>query len=145
MDLMVQINIKEITRIYLLANTPMFLYRNMKGLYSLKNLIRNNDLPILIDEYDKRTTKKDKQAEDMAISYAILVAITFLDYQVAIEALKNIDVSRLEWGDDIKDIFVSRAHVYTNVELSMKPKISTDELKSDSAANFSYLNAKSKE
>ena len=140
MDLIKNSSLREITNIYLLANTPMFLYRHMRRLAFLYNLAKNNDLEVLIGEYNKRTSKRDKLPEDIAIAYAILMAITHLEYSIALNYFNKFDLSRLEWGNDIKDIFHFKTPIETTVQLFTKPIISdVQHINSDSVASLSSL------
>jgi hypothetical protein len=133
-------SIREISNIYMLANTPMFLYRHMRQLTYLENLAKNNDLEVLLIEYERRTIKKDRLPEDIAIAYAILIAIAHLEYSVALKYFSKFDLSRLKWGNEIKNIFHTRIPVETTVNFFTMPEISdTQQIRSDSVASLSSL------
>ena len=57
-------------------------------------------------EYRKRADKEGRKIKDVVIAYAILVSITFLDYSQASSILNKIDLSKLEWGKDIRDRYM---------------------------------------
>ena len=104
MKLIDQSDLKQLAISYLFANTPMYLYRHFSRNISLKELAVKNPIKRLVTEYELRTAKKKKTVEDITIAYSILVAITFLKYDKALAAFDMIDLSKLDWGNEIKDI-----------------------------------------
>ena len=141
MRLIDQIDIKQLTNSYLFANTPMYLYRHFRRNISLKELAENNPTKRLVAEYKRRTAKKKRAVEDITIAYSILVAITFLEYQQALAAFDTINLSKLDWGNEIKDIYTSKTKITNIVRLSVEPQIShVKKTKSDSSTNTLSLN-----
>ena len=141
MKLIDQIDIKQLTNSYLFANTPMYLYRHFRRNISIKELAENNPPQKLASEYKELISKKLKSINDIVIAYSILIAVTFLEYQQALEVFDTIDVSKLDWGNDIKDIYTSRTKSTNIVELYLEPRISqAKKIKSDSSTSEFLLN-----
>jgi hypothetical protein len=131
----------EIISIYFFANTPMYLYRNFRNMESIKELTKTIPISSLINEFDERTQKDKKSEEDIAIAYAILIAITLLEYRDALATFEKIELSKLDWGIEIKDIFIKTSPITGFLEISQKPKISTNNnIITDSNATFLSLN-----
>jgi hypothetical protein len=118
-----QINLTEVVSAYLFANTPMYLYRHLRSNPSIKELAENTTLEVLVKEYGIRTSKEKRTAEEVAVAYALLVAVTFLGYSQASAAFRQFDLSRLDWGNDIRDIFVRETTPETEITVSAKPTI----------------------
>lgn len=141
MRLIDKIDIKPLTNAYLFANTPMYLYRHFRRNTSLKELAENNPTQRLVDEYNRRTDKKTKSTKDIAIAYSILIAITFLEYKQALAAFDTINLSRLDWGNDIKDIYNSKIKITNIIRLCVEPRIShVEQTQSDSSTSTLLLN-----
>lgn len=113
-----KINLKEVVSEYLFANTPMYLYKHLRSNASIKELAKNTTLEVLLKEYDRRTSKEERTAEEAAVAYALLVAVTFLGYSQALAAFRQFDLSRLDWGNDIMDIFISETTPETEIGVS---------------------------
>jgi len=141
MKLIDQIDIKQLTNSYLFANTPMYLYRHFRRNPSIKELAENDSTQKLAKEYNKLTSKKTKPINDIVIAYSILIAITFLEYQQALTAFGTVDLSKLDWGNDIKDIYVSKTKITNIFSLAVEPRISlVKKTKSDSSTSKLLLN-----
>ena len=136
MGLTDNLDIRQVASVYLFANTPMYLYRHLREIDSVRDLGKDVSLKDLVDEYDRRTLSKGKSVEDIAIAYTLLVAITFWEYREALEALSKFELSRLDWGSDVKDIFISKSPITTLLELSVKPTFSpTEQMKSNGSTS----------
>lgn len=114
MELGNQINLKPLIESYLIANTPLQLYRLLRGSTDLQVLARNNSIELLLEEYNRHASKKKKSIEDAVIAYSVLIAITFLEPKQALAAFDTLHLSRLDWGDTIKSIFEATSQT-TNI------------------------------
>ena len=108
---MISIDMEALKREYLFANTASQLYRHFRENISVKNLSETEKLEALVEEYKMRTKNNDRSIDEVVEAYAILMAITFYDYQDAIEAFKMFDLPRLEWGKDLEDIYRRKARI----------------------------------
>jgi len=142
MGLIDQLDIEEINSVYLFANTPKYLYRHLQHIKSVQELSQHASLQNLVDEYNKITSPTTKSSEDIAIAYALLITVTFWEYQKALAAFDKFDLSRLEWGNDVKHIFKTNAPINTIVGIDMKADIPPNGLKvsgsSTSTASYEY-------
>ena len=102
---MISIDIEVLKRTYLFANTAAQLYRHFRENTSLQNLAKTERPEILVEEYKKRTEKDERSIGDVVEAYAILIAITFYDYKEAKKTFKKFDLSKLEWGKELEDIY----------------------------------------
>ena len=149
MGLIDQLDIKEINSVYLFANTPKYLYRHLRHIQSVLEVSQHATLQNLVDEYNKTTSPTTKSSEDIATAYALLITVTFWEYQKALAAFGRFDLSRLEWGNDMKDIFKTNAPINTIVEIDAKANIPPNNLEasgsSTSTASYEYTRNNRKE
>jgi len=94
---------------FMVANTPRYLYAQFRQIDSVSRLAQDWGKEWLLQEYDRLTSKPTLGVDDTVIAYAIIVAFTFLDYASAKEALDRVDVTRLRWAKDIREMFTSAA------------------------------------
>lgn len=108
---MISVDVEALKREYLFASTAAHLYQHFKENGSLRELAQEEKPEILVEEYRKRTAKDDRSIEDIVVAYAILVAATFYDYKEAMETFGKFDLSKLEWGEKVKDIYIRGAQI----------------------------------
>lgn len=131
---------KEIVTAYVYANTPMYLYQHLRSIESLRELATESPISSLVEEYNEKTTKEKREEADIAIAYAMLIAVTFLEYRKALDAFDRFDLSRLDWGRDIKGIFIRTSPISNFISISQKPEISRiEQALSDSSTNILAL------
>jgi hypothetical protein len=99
-------DLQPLAKIYLFASMPSYLYRNFRKQGALVELTKSKPIETLTAEYESRATQENRSVEDVAVAYAILIAITYLPYQEAIAIFDRLDLSLLDWGQEIRDIFV---------------------------------------
>jgi len=149
MGLIDRLDTKEINSVYLFANTPKYLYRHLRHIQSVQELSQRATLQNLVDEYTKITSPIARSSEDIAAAYALLIAVTFWEYQEALAALGKFDLSRLEWGNDMKDIFRTNAPINTMVGIGAQASIRPCNLEatgsSTSTASYEYTRNNRKE
>lgn len=102
------IDLYQLAEAYFLASTPRYLYERFRNNASLGKLVECVSVQGLIAEYNFRAGKERwaRDSEDVVVAYAVLIAITFLDRERALDVFKNLDLTRLRWGEEIRNIFV---------------------------------------
>lgn len=103
---MIVIDMEELIRDYIFASSAGYVYDHFVANNSVRNLANIKAPDILMKEYEERTEKAERTIEDVVVAYAVLVGITFLDYSQASSIFDKIDLSKLEWGQDIKDRYM---------------------------------------
>jgi hypothetical protein len=137
MSLIDSANLQDLTQIYLFASTPSYLYRHFRKQSSLADLARSQPIENLVAEYQNRTTQENRSVEDVVMAYAVLVSITHLPYQEAQAILDRLDLSLLDWGEDIRTIFAATTKTANviKVRLPYENRL-PDTLKSSSPNNI---------
>src|SRR5258708_12278010 len=88
MDL-AKLNLPAIVRHYMLANTPRYLYRHLRADPSVESLAESSTPKELLRAISAREKKPDRTTEDVAIAYAMLVALSFHKHDAVEKTLAN--------------------------------------------------------
>ncbi len=102
------INMKSLREALILANTPSYLYKRLLENPSVHRLARTQSTNELLDIYRGAAAKADPSADDVALGYAALVAITLKDFREARAALDGLRNNDLHWADSIIEMFFQR-------------------------------------
>ncbi len=139
------LDLEALTESYLFANTPGYLYRHFRRNSSIEQLIKQVPIQVLIKEYNARAIRKELLKE-VVTAYSILIAFTFLDYQEALQAFEKTNLALLDWGNEIKALFVFNTpstNSYTETISSTTPsKLKIAEAVKAETATYSSVNFK---
>ncbi len=86
-------------------------------------MIERNRLSDLVDAYKSYTESANRPIENVVVAYAILMSFTFLKLQDALEMFSQVNLSRLDWGEEIKRTFESSIIGTTSVRIQVPPKV----------------------
>ena len=103
--------IREIREVYLVSNTPLYLYKRLRQLEAVHHLASAVTGKDLLAEYLKRAKAKDRTPDDVAIAYACLVAITLRDLDEADPLLRSLESTSLNWAPAIRDLCFAKTPV----------------------------------
>lgn len=101
------INLDEAAAAYLFANTPLFLYKRLRGLEAAHRVAREFDKDELAREFEEIASRKKRGLGDVVALYFILVAI-LLKGECNKSSAEGLDLSKLDWGKDIEKIHFER-------------------------------------
>lgn len=102
-----QISLKDLKKKYVYANTPKYLYHHFQSNASLHLLAIKNDPECLVQEYNRVISRETLSLEDTVTAYAILIAISFLEYKKAVSLYARLDLTKLKWGEEIQSIYIA--------------------------------------
>lgn len=110
----------ELATIYMVANTPISLFRGLLGNDVVLSLI--NDIPRaqLLAYFDRITARAKRNEFTLALAYGVLVAIVCSRDRSNWE--ENPDFDRLSWGRDIFD-FASKNRSANAVQSIQMPQM----------------------
>jgi hypothetical protein len=114
--------LSDITKAYLVANTPAYLLKTLAESVPVRELARSNTLTKLASLYKRHAAKKHRSLEDVALAYAALVAITLKERSGAKAAIEELDTSLLDWAESIKDRFVAASPKMLTVRIQAAPE-----------------------
>jgi hypothetical protein len=118
-----RLNLPALTKAYLFANTPSYLYSRFRADDSVRNLGTTSTPDELAQQFRERMNKSERSLEDAVIGYAVLVAVTFMTFADATSAFARIDIRRAEWGPQLKALYESSrlATMYITAEARVNP------------------------
>lgn len=126
MNLPHQIDIHEIDRVYLVANTPSYLFKHLRGCNSVQWMAANLNVEQLEELYHKNRGEEDLTKGSAALSYALIAALSLLEYSIAAETLKRIPVDELSWGKQFIETAISQAIPSSQQTIRLYPRITQD-------------------
>ncbi len=108
MDLIAQnkTEIDRLVQLYLISNTPNFLYRKFREDYFVKNLAERpfDELKTTFLDVGRKGISK---VDELVLAYALYISMTFKDYREVSFFYKEEGNINFEWFSDIKNIFLS--------------------------------------
>jgi hypothetical protein len=128
MEIKEQLDIKGLETFYLFANTPSYLYRNFRSNETVSSLIVHNQLSDLLATYMACTEAENRPIENVVIAYAILVSFTFLEPKDAKAAFDQVDLSTLDWGYEIENLFTASIKSTTSVQIKLSPEVTAHQV-----------------
>jgi hypothetical protein len=98
------INKETVLRDYMLANTPAYLYRHLRLQPSVEAIARSATPQELTKAISSLDTKHDRTAVDVAIAYAMLVALSFQNQSDVDQAIRDWHPRTLSWASHMLSI-----------------------------------------
>lgn len=108
---MMELDIQELIETYLLTNSPDQLYKSFIESDIPKELAENESIDVLVEEYRRRTTLREKSVDDVVISYAIIFAGTQMGTDRAMEYFNQLDLDSLSWGKWVVERYLQERRI----------------------------------
>lgn len=99
--------ISILKKIYVVANTPSYLYKHFKREAGVERLSNVYEVLELFEHIVQIDRKKERTLADVASAYAACVALTFHDIKSVLASIKKLELRNLEWVDAIINIWES--------------------------------------
>lgn len=117
------LSLPDITRFYLLANTPMYLYRQFRRTPSVHALAQANNVSDLVDHICRVDASEIRTPSDIAGAYAAVMALTYCDPREVKESVSSKKIENLEWFDDLLEIWKSHSIITETTTERYKPRL----------------------
>lgn len=117
----------QLARIYLVSNTPSYLYRHFKADSTVQDLARLNsplDLASTLGEI-AAIDPNERTLRQIVSAYASIVALTFKQPREVFDAVADIRLSSIVWGDKILNLWNASETTTQVTEVVVPPKIVT--------------------
>ena len=124
-------DLNELGPIYLYANTPMYLFRRLKDSSALYDATSEFSPEELIEQYNQIASKQTKTGEEVVAAYALLVSLSYRDYNEISNLLDKANTNGLDWAAHIIQILKATGKNTDSMEI--KPSITLDNLISTSS------------
>lgn len=129
---------KYFIEIYVVANTPTYLYRRFRSQEIIRDLANRYSEEDLIDYIKKIDSSQNPSISDVANAYAVSVALTFKNSEKVKKLLKSYELKKLEWvlrivqiwlvteiPTTLSDFYVETARVNYNIDMSSSKSTNT--------------------
>jgi len=140
MNLPNQIDVHEIDQVYLVANTPSYLFKHLRACNSVQWMAANLNVEQLEELYRKNRGEEDLTKHSAALAYALIAALSLHEYSAVAETLKRIPVNELSWGRQFIETAISQAIPFTQQTIRLSPRI-TPNKKNNIPTTSSEFNA----
>lgn len=113
----------HLATIYLISNTPAFLYDRFLAEQSIHSLANNKTAHELVSTATQIAAKADRTPIELAIGYSALVALTLKNFREVMVALDGQNLSGLEWSDRILELWKQTVVNTTIIITTVKPRV----------------------
>ena len=113
--------IEQIAEIYIVSNTPSYLYKHFRQRDEIKELADSNTPEELKNCIVQIDNKDNLTLNDVVLGYAATVALTFHNLEEVKGEVENIELNKLEWVGRILNLW-SESYVPT-LEITLKPTL----------------------
>lgn len=115
------LNENELARIYLVANTPSYLYRHYRSDQSVQEVSNQNSAMDLLLFARQIAQLPNRTLRQVIQAYAGLVALTLKDVEVRIDDRNSLQ--GLDWGEAILSLGSNNQVSTSQIQLSSLPKL----------------------
>ena len=119
----------QLRDIYLVSNTPSFLYETMKKSDIVKDYLSKFDKKDLFIEFSSRIKETITDTSDIAILYALMISLTFKKDKDVTGFFKYIsDTIKFEWFSKIADYYLSNQTTSETFTFQVNPPSKIEEI-----------------
>lgn len=115
------INLNAVGEHYMVANTPRYLYKHLRAEPGIQALALTSNPRELLSAISAIERKEDRTADDIALAYAMIVALSFQDYRHVREAIAAWRPSILTWASHLLSI-IEQTKIITNTQALEAPQ-----------------------
>src|SRR5258708_1920537 len=99
--------INELEQIYMVSNTPHFLYSRFQNHDIVRELSNNHSFEILKEEFMNRGSKGVSSIKELVMEYAIYIAIFNKGWNKVYPFIQDDGNIKFEWFQDLKEIYIA--------------------------------------
>ena len=121
MNALDKLDLETLREIFIYANTPKYLYKNLKKDTSVQFIANNNSTDVLITAFNEFLAQASNDCDKAVQLYVILVALTFKNYSEVRPFFQTLLSNKFRWVKEISETFLSEAEI-TN-ETVLPPKL----------------------
>lgn len=102
------LDFKGLKEIYMVSNTPDYLFKKFRELASVQTLSQKNNVEALQNILTEIASEPISEIHALISVYAILVALSFKPVSQIKTLLENLEL-QIQWGDRLKSIVLAHA------------------------------------
>lgn len=125
------LNIDALTNVYLVANTPAYLFRHFRNNETVQNFADSHSVAQLASEINRVSalTVPERNIRDIVSAYSSIVGLTFKNPADVLKVLENVEFNRILWGDRILSLWEPYPTYVTTMDVEPSVQTKTGTLK----------------
>jgi len=104
MSLPSQIDVESLCQIYLVSNTPRYLYKHLRSDPSVQWMAKNLSANQLVGLYTESQEGSTRSISEVAVAHAVLAALSHMSYGDIAPVLDSLPTAGLKWASELIDI-----------------------------------------
>jgi hypothetical protein len=117
------LNQSQLAQIYLVANTPSYLFRHYKADSSIWELARRYSVDELVSAIAEIANLNERTLNHIVLAYAALVALSFKNPREVEAAASRVSFDRLNWAQHILALAKSQQTSTQEFEIQARPTV----------------------
>lgn len=117
------LNEPQLARIYLVANTPSYLYRHFRADSSVLEIAKRNTIDDLVSFAASIANAPKRTLRDVVSAYAALVALTFKNQHEVSEKTADVSFENLDWARRIVDLGGYNQTRNVKIDINIPPRV----------------------
>lgn len=105
---------------YLLASSPLFLFKSLRGLADIQILASKYSTEQLMGFYSKSVIHKS--IDKLCLYYIILISLSFRPYEEANKPLQSLSKEKYVWAKELVEIVLSSFESFQVVSIFLEKK-----------------------
>lgn len=134
-----KIDIDSLKDVYLVSNTPLYLYKNFVNDQSVQELKLSNTTQELVEEFIHISNIEIEEIDDLVYAYAIYIAILLKDDNLTNTFIDSAGDINFEWFGDLKSIYEETITPTYSFEIKENYSRPTKNIKQSSEDNINDL------
>lgn len=133
------LNLRQLGRIYLLANIPSYLYRHYRANPTVQDFAKKNTVSDLFSMVARIGRREDRTLDEITQAYAALVALTFKNSQDVKSARAQVSLDGINWAEDILALGFSQRSANHTLQITPLPTIARASVSSPNSTTKVHL------
>lgn len=119
------LNFNQLARIYLVSNTPPYLYKHFRSDFSVQEFAKLNTLDDLAQELGRiaAINPTDRTLQQIVIAYACVVGLTFKKPRDVAIATVDMPLDTVVWANRILALWESSSITSETIQFQILPQI----------------------
>lgn len=105
------LDFNSLTRIFILSNTPLYLYKNFRRNQTVQELSTRYGSSSLIEFVEQAVVEKKLTLEKLVSIYSVIIALSFKNYSEVVDFFNRLDRFEIQWSKELKEIWLSKARI----------------------------------
>lgn len=111
-DIMSKLDYEGLSRAFMVANTPLFLYKRLRENESVRLISASYDTKTLINIFNKIVASSNlSKLENIILVYAVLSALSYKTIKEVGVFFKSLPKYRLKWFAEFSDIYIGTTRI----------------------------------